>query len=132
MSRNGAYKPCTWASRISYKNVSPRTSQPHAGMTLPRRARHARPQEYQSDCARNLSSNHLQWVRTSPWNLRAARYHTSEITTTFGVRAPEITTTFGRAHPRTQRLQGHAHPRSRRHSGHAHPRARRLQGHAHP
>ena len=49
----------------------------------------------QSDCARNLSSNHLQWVRTSPWNLRAARYHTSEITTTFGVRAPGITTTFG-------------------------------------
>ena len=28
-------------------------------------------------------SNHLQWARTSPWNPRATRYHTSEITTTF-------------------------------------------------
>ena len=98
MSRNGAYKPCTWASRISYRNVSPRTSQLHARTTLPRRARrmhNRRPQGYQSDCARNLNSNHLQWVRTSPWNPRAARYHTSEITTTFGVRAPGIMTTFG-------------------------------------
>ena len=98
INRNGDYKPCTWASRISYRNVSPRTSQLHARTTLPRRARHTlsrRPQGYQSDCGRNLSSNHLQWVKTSPWNPRAARYHTSEITTTFGVRAPGITTTFG-------------------------------------
>ena len=73
------------------------TSQLRAKSTLPRRARRThsrRPQGYQPDCVRNLNSSHLQWVRTSPWNPRAARYRTSGITTTSGVRAPGIMTTF--------------------------------------
>ena len=97
-SRSGAWKPCTWVSRSSCRNVNPRTSQLRAKSTLPRRARRTRsrrPQGYQPDCVRNLNSNHLQWVRTSPWNPLAARYRTSGITTTPGECAPGITTTFG-------------------------------------
>ena len=82
--------------------MNPRTSRLRARSTLPRRAhrtRSRRPQGYQPDCVRNLNSNHLQWVRTSPWNPRAARYRTFGITTTPGVRAPGITTTFGTRAP---------------------------------
>ena len=87
-----------WVLRSSCRNVSPRTSRLRARSTLPQRAhctRSRRPQGYQPDCVRNLNYNHLQWVRTNSWNLRAALYRTSEITTTPGVRAPGITTTFG-------------------------------------
>ena len=80
------------------QKCEPAHSQLRATSMLPRwarRTRSRRPQGYQPDCVRNLNSNHLQWARTSPWNPRAARYRTSGITTTSGVRAPGITTTFG-------------------------------------
>ena len=65
--------------------MTPRTSLLRTTSTLPRRARHTRPQGYQPDCARNPNSNHLQWARTSPWNPRAARCR-SGITTTSSAR----------------------------------------------
>ena len=62
-------------------------------LNAPTATRRRRPQGFQPNYVRILSSNHLLWARTSQLNPRAARYRTPWITTTSGGRAPGITTT---------------------------------------